>query len=76
MFNFSANNLVWLKTIKYEKCNVHILKDSDTKRSYKIYDYSKNMEFNLEKVYCVSGKVNSADKLYLIAEKYKESKRP
>ena len=47
------------------------MKDIDTNRSYKIYDYSKNMTFETGKKYCVSGKVNSADKLYLIAESYK-----
>jgi len=30
------------------------------------------MSFETEKKYCVSGKVNSADKLYLIAENFKE----
>ena len=72
MFNFSANNLKWISTKEYDKCNVHLMKDTDTNRCYKIYDYSKIMVFEAEKTYCVSGKVNSAEKLFLIAEKYKE----
>ena len=51
------------------------MKDIDTNRSYKIYDYFKKMVFETGKKYSVSGKVNSADKLYLIAESYKEVKQ-
>ena len=72
MFNFSAKNLILVSTKSFEKSNLHVMKDIDTNRCYKIYDYSKKMTFETEKKYCVSGKVNSADKLYLIAENYKE----
>ena len=74
MFNFSSKNLIWISTKEFEKCNTHIMKDVDTNRCYKIYDYLKKMIFETGKKYCVSGKVNSADKLYLIAESYKEVK--
>ena len=72
MFNFSANNLVWISKKEYEKGIVHVFQDTDTKRCYKIYDYSKIMIFEANKKYCVYGKVNSADKIYLVVEKYKE----
>jgi hypothetical protein len=75
MFNFSSKNLVWISTKEFKKCNTHIMKDTDTNRCYKIYDYLKIMIFETGKKYCVSGKVNSADKLYLIAENYKEVKQ-
>jgi hypothetical protein len=72
MFNFSSKNLVWVSTKEFEKCNIHIMKDVDTNRCYKIYNYLKNMNFETGKRYCVSGKVNSAEKLFLVAESYKE----
>ncbi len=72
MFNFSANNLTLVKTIRYDRCDVHILKDNDTNRSYKVYDYKKVMGFEVGNIYKVSGKINSAKELYLIGESYKE----
>lgn len=72
MFNFSANNLIWISTKSYDKCNVHIMKDIDTNRCYKAYDYSKDIIFKTGKTYFLYGKVNSADILYLIIEKCKE----
>ena len=72
MFNFSSKNLVWVSTKEFEKCNIHIMKDIDTNRCYKIYNYLKNLKFETGKRYCVSGKVNSAEKLFLVAESYKE----
>jgi len=45
--------------------------DTDTRRYYRIYDFKKEMEFENGLNYCVSGKVNSADKLYLVAENMK-----
>lgn len=75
MFNFSANHLIWLGSKEYDRARVSFLKDADTKRCYQIYDYQKRYEFCAGKVYCVSGKVNSADKLYLILESVKEDKR-
>jgi hypothetical protein len=45
--------------------------DTDTKRYYRIYDFKKEMQFDKKLIYCISGKVNSADKLYLVAENMK-----
>jgi hypothetical protein len=72
MFNFSANNLILVSSYKYDKYLIFIMKDIDTNRVYKLYDYSKACKIQLNKIYKVSGKVNSADRLYLILETYKE----
>ena len=75
MFNFSANNLVFVSKSQHDKCNVFILKDRDTHRCYKVYDFLKSAVFEEGKPYCISGKVNSADKLYLVLDGVKEDKR-
>jgi len=71
MFNFSSNNLTWNSTQEHERYRVHLMMDTDTRRYYRIYDFKKEMEFENGLNYCVSGKVNSADKLYLVAENMK-----
>lgn len=75
MFNFSANNLILISQKQYDKSNVYILKDRNTKRCYKLYDFLKIASFVPDKSYCVWGKVNSADKLYLVLEGMKEDKK-
>lgn len=75
MFNFSANNLVLISQRKYDMSNVFVLKDRTTKRCYKIYDFSKRAVFESSKLYCVFGKVNSSDKLYLVLDGVKEDKK-
>jgi hypothetical protein len=72
MFNFSANNQKLLSIKEYDKCKVCLMKDMDTNRCYKVYDYSNNTSMEIGKVYSISGKVNSADKIYLFLEKFKE----
>jgi len=71
MFNFSSNNLSWNSTKQYERYFVHMMMDTDTKRYYWIYDFKKVMKFEDGFIYCVSGKVNSADRIYLVAENMK-----
>ncbi len=71
MFNFSSNNLIWISTKQHDRYFVHMMMDSDTKRYYWIYDFKKEMQFEDGLNYCVSGKVNSADKIYLVAEHMK-----
>ena len=68
LFNFSANHLTLISTTEYDKAFVAILNDEDTKRCYKVYDFVKAFIFQPDKIYCISGKINSADKLYLILE--------
>ena len=74
MFNFSANHIMIVSSLNYPKCIVYIVKDLDTNRCYKVYDYSKSDDMIPGCVYCISGKVNTADKLYLILEHHKMDK--
>jgi hypothetical protein len=72
MTNFSANNLYLLKSYQYDKANVFYFKDKHTNRTYKLYDYQKLFEFDMNTPYCISGKINSANNnLYLIIESAK-----
>ena len=68
MFNFSANHLFLLSRTEYASCAVFLLRDLDTKRVYRLHDFSKAQLIRPGVAYCVAGKVNSADKLYLVIE--------
>jgi hypothetical protein len=71
MFNFSANNLILLSRTECKSCVVFVMKDLHTKRMYRLYDFSKAQLITSDQLWCVSGKVNSADKLYLVIEMVK-----
>lgn len=75
MFNFSANNLFLITVFDYKKFNILIMKDRCTNRCYKIYDFTKTATPEMSKPYCISGKVNSADKIYLVLENIKDDKK-
>lgn len=75
MFNFSANNLILVSKRQYDKCDVFLLKDRATNRCYKIYDFLKTASFDPGKPYCIFGKVNSSDKIYLVLDSFKEDKK-
>jgi len=47
---------------------VFLLRDLDTKRVYRLYDFTKAQLVRPDVAYCVAGKVNSANKLYLVIE--------
>ena len=68
MFNFSANHLVLLSRTEYPSCAVFLLRDLDTQRVYRLYDFTKAQLIRPNVAYCVAGKVNSAGKLYLVIE--------
>jgi hypothetical protein len=68
MFNFSANHLLLLSRTEYPSYAVLLMRDRDTQRVYRLYDFSKAQLIRHEVAYCVAGKVNSADKLYLVIE--------
>src|SRR5205085_11234863 len=68
MFNFSANHLFLLSRTEYHSCAVFLFEDHDTKRVYRLYDFTKALLIQPTVAYCVAGKVNSADKLYLVIE--------
>jgi hypothetical protein len=63
MFNFSANHLLLLSRMEYRSCVVFLMKDDSTHRVYRLYDFTKSQTITSDHYYCVSGKVNSADKL-------------
>ena len=68
MFNFSANHLLLLSRKEYRSCAVFLMRDDSTRRVYRLYDFSKSQILTHGQYYCVFGKVNSADKLYLVIE--------
>jgi hypothetical protein len=71
MFNFSANHLLLLSRTEYRSCAVLIMRDDSTRRVYRLHDFTKSQLITPDQYYCVSGKVNSADKLYLVIESVK-----
>ncbi len=66
MFNFSANHLILISRTEYPSYAVLLMRDRDTQRVYRLYDFSKAQLIRSNVAYCVAGKVNSADKLYLV----------
>ena len=71
MFNFSANHLLLLSRMEYRTCAVLVMRDDSTHRVYRLHDFSKSQLLTPGQHYCVFGKVNSADKLYLVVESVK-----
>jgi hypothetical protein len=68
MFNFSANHLFLISRTEYQAYAVLLMLDRDTRRVYRLYDFSKAQPIRPDVAYCVAGKVNSAGKLYLVIE--------
>ena len=71
MFNFSANHLRLLSRMEYRSAVVFLMQDHSTRRVYRLYDFTRSHRIAPGEYYCVSGKVNSADKLYLVIESVK-----
>jgi hypothetical protein len=71
MFNFSANHLRLLSRMEYRTCAVFLMQDDSTRRVYRLYDFTRSLRIASGEYYCVTGKVNSADKLYLVIESVK-----
>jgi hypothetical protein len=71
MFNFSANHLLLLSRMEYRTCVVFLMQDHSTRRVYRLYDFTRAHVIAPGEYYCVSGKVNSADKRYLVIESVK-----
>jgi len=68
MFNFSANHLLLISRTEYPSYAVLLMRDRDTQRVYRLYDFSKAQLIQPDVAYCIAGKINSADKLYLVIE--------
>jgi hypothetical protein len=71
MFNISANHLLLHSRTECRSCVVFVMRDHSTRRVYRLYDFTKSQTITPGQHYCVSGKVNSADKLYLVIESVK-----
>ncbi len=71
MFNFSANHLMLVSRTEYRSCAVFLMHDHSTHRIYRLYDFTKAHALEPGSFYCVSGKVNSADRMYLVIESVK-----
>jgi hypothetical protein len=77
MFNFSANHLLLLSRTEYRSWAVFLMQDLDTQRVYRLYDFTKAQLISPDQAYCIAGKVNSADKLYLVIESIRpDTKHP
>ena len=75
MFNFSANHLFLLSRTEYRSCAVFVMLDRDTQRVYRLYDFTKAQLIAPDQAYCVAGKVNSADRLYLVIDSVRPDTR-
>jgi hypothetical protein len=71
MFNFSANHLFLLSRTEYRSCAVLLMLDRDTRRVYRLFDFTKRLRPIPGHAYCVAGKVNSVNTLYLVVESIK-----
>ena len=66
-----------LSRTEYPSYAVFLMQDLDTQRVYRLHDFSKACIIQPSVAYCVAGKVNSADKLYLVIESVRpDSKHP
>jgi hypothetical protein len=54
--------------MEYRTCVVFLMQDDSTRRVCRLYDFTKSQTITSDYYYGVSGKVNSADKLYLAIE--------
>jgi hypothetical protein len=71
MFNFSANHLFLISRTEYPSCAVLLMLDRDTQRVYRLLDFTKRLRLTSGRAYCVAGKVNSVNTLYLVIESLK-----
>ena len=71
MFNFSANHLFLISRTEYPSCAVFVMLDRDTRRVYRLFDFTKRLHLTPSRPYCVAGKVNSVHTLYLVIESVK-----
>ncbi|HSC55743.1 MAG TPA: hypothetical protein VLC51_00995 [Nitrospira sp.] len=54
-----------------------LLQDRDTQRVYRLYDFTKAQLIQPNVAYCIAGKVNSAERLYLVIDSVRpDTKHP
>jgi hypothetical protein len=63
-----ANPLLLLSPTEYPSCAVFLLRDLDTQRVYRLYDFTKAQLIRPNAACCVASQVNSAGKLYLVID--------
>ena len=69
--------MLTLTQTEYPSCAVFLLQDLDTQRVYRLHDFTKAQLIRPGVAYCIAGKVNSADKLYLVIESVRlDTKHP
>lgn len=69
MFNFSANNLVFVAKQDQDTFVRFTMRDRHTQRTYLLYDFQKTHHFEPEIPYVATGKVNAAkNQLFLVLE--------
>jgi hypothetical protein len=71
MFNFSANHLFLISRTEFRSCALLLMLDHDTRRVYRLFDFTKCLRPIPGKAYCVAGKVNSVNTIYLVVESIK-----
>jgi hypothetical protein len=71
MFNFSANHLFLISRTEYSSCALLLMLDHDTRRVYRLLDFTKRLRPLPGKAYCAAGKVNSVNTIYLVVESIK-----
>ena len=52
-------------------CAVLVMLDHETRRVYRLFDFTKRLRLTPDIAYCVAGKVNSVNTLYLVVESVK-----
>jgi len=75
MFNFNVNHRFLVSRREYRACAVLLLVDRDTQCVYRLHALTKTYHLVPGQAYCVAGKVNGADKLYLVIESARPSTR-
>jgi len=70
-FNFSANHLFLLSRTEYPSCVVLVMLDHDARRVYRLFDFTKGLHLTAGHAYCVAGKIDSVNTLYLVIESVK-----
>ena len=74
-YDFRQRPMLTFSQTEYPMCGVILLPDLDTQRVYRLHDFTKALLIRPDVAYCVAGKVNSADKLYLVIESVRPDTR-
>ena len=67
-YDFPQRPMLTFSQTEHPKCAVILLPDLDTQGVYRLRDFTRALLIRPDVAYCVAGKVNSADRLYLVIE--------